>query len=196
MARQASRLILLTGATRSGKSRLAVELASHFGPRILYLATCEPTDRDMKRRVARHRQERPASWTTIEAPDDLSAVISQQNGTMDGAILDCLTLYVSRLVMRKLSDEMILKRICTFCETMRRAPFPIVMVTNEVGWGVVPPTRLGRRFRDMAGLVNQLVAQHADEVYLVVTGLPWCLKGNGRTIGAVHDVNRHVLRAH
>lgn len=180
MARQTSHLILLTGATRSGKSRLAVKLAKRFGPRILYLATCQPTDHDMKRRVARHRQERPASWTTIEAPDDPAAVIAQQDGTIDGAILDCLTLYVSRLVMRKFSDETILKRIRALCETLRRAPFPIVMVTNEVGWGVVPTTRVGRRFRDLAGFANQLVAQVADEVYLVVAGLPLRLKGNGR----------------
>ncbi len=176
-----NRLILLTGATRSGKSRLAVELAKRFGPRILYLATCRPTDREMTQRVARHQQQRPASWKTVEAPTDPTAVIAQQNGTIDGAIFDCLTLYVSQLVMRKISDETILKRIRALCETMRRAPFPIVMVTNEVGWGVVPTTRLGRRFRDLAGFANQLVAQRADEVYLVVAGLPLCLKKQRHT---------------
>lgn len=196
MARHASRLILLTGATRSGKSRLAVELAHRFGPRILYLATCRPTDREMTQRVARHQQQRPASWKTIEAPNDPTAVIAQQDGAIDGAILDCLTLYVSRLVMRKFTDETILTRIRALCETMRRAPFPIVTVTNEVGWGLVPITRVGRRFRDLTGLANQLVAQAADEVYLVVAGLPLCLKRNDATQKATHAAHRHILRPH
>ncbi|MBI4353961.1 MAG: bifunctional adenosylcobinamide kinase/adenosylcobinamide-phosphate guanylyltransferase [Candidatus Omnitrophica bacterium] len=195
VARRTSRLILLTGATRSGKSRLAVTFAKRFGSRIVYLATCRPADRDMKRRVARHQQERPRSWTTLEAPDDPAAVLAKQNGFVDGAILDCLTMYVSRLLMRRLSDEAILTRIRTLCQAMRQAPFPMVIVTNEVGWGVVPATRLGRRFRDLAGFVNQLVAQHADDVYLVVAGLPLRLKGNGLTIGAAYDPDRDVLRA-
>jgi adenosylcobinamide kinase/adenosylcobinamide-phosphate guanylyltransferase len=195
VARRTSRLILLTGATRSGKSRLAIELARRFGSRILYLATCRPTDREMKQRIARHQQERPASWRTLETVENLSETLRNVDGAIDGAILDCLTMYVSRLLMRRLSDEAILARIRTLCQAMRQAPFPMVIVTNEVGWGVVPATRLGRRFRDLAGFANQLVAEHADEVCLVVAGLPLRLKGNSLTIGAVHDPDRDVLRS-
>mgnify|MGYP001612616283 CR=1 FL=1 len=189
-------LILLTGGTRSGKSRLAVELARQFGPRILYLATCRPTDAEMKRRVARHQQARPPAWQTLEVAENLSDAISHVHGTIDGVLLDCLTLYVARLVSRKTSDEAILKQIRTLCETMRRAPFPIVVVTNEVGWGVVPTSRSGRRFRDLAGLANQLVAQAADETYLVVAGLPLCLKRHPSTPGVAHATHRSALRPH
>lgn len=191
-----NRLILLTGATRSGKSRLAVELARQFGPRILYLATCRPTDAEMKRRVARHRQARPPSWQTLEVAENLPDAISHVEGTIDGALLDCLTLYVARLASRKASDEAILKQLRALCEAMRRAPFPIVVVTNEVGWGVVPTSRSGRRFRDLAGLANQLVAQAADEAYLVVAGLPLSLKRHPSTPGVAHATRRYVLRPH
>lgn len=184
------RIILLTGATRSGKSRLAVEWARRFGPRVLYIATCRPADAEMKRRVARHRQSRPPSWQTLEVAEDLPEAINHVKGTMDGAILDCVTLYVARMMSRKASDDAILKQIRALCEAMRRASFPIVVVTNEVGWGVVPTSRLGRRFRDLAGLANQVVAQAADEVYVVVAGLPLCLKG------AVHDADRDAVRTH
>ena len=171
-----SRVILLTGATRSGKSRLAVELAREFGPRILYVATCRPTDPEMQRRVARHRQERPASWRTVEASHDPAAAFRQQDNAVDGAILDCLTMHVSKLMMRFSSDEAVLEHIRLLGEAMRRAPFPVIVVTNEVGGGLVPTNRLGRRFRDLAGWANQLIAESADEVYLVVAGLSLCLK--------------------
>ena len=184
------RLILLTGAARSGKSRVAVNLAAQFGPRILYLATCRPADREMQQRVARHRRERPASWRTIEAPDDPASIFRQQEGAIDGAILDCLTMYVSRLVMRTASDDAILTRIRTLCDAMRRASFPLVIVTNEVGWGVVPTTRIGRRFRDVAGLANQLVAHAADEAYLVVAGLPLRLPRHEATWSLPHATRR------
>jgi len=189
-----NRLILLTGATRSGKSRLAVELARQFGPRILYLATCRPADDEMARRVARHRQARPPSWQTLEVAENLPDAISRVDGTLDGVLLDCLTLYVARLVSRKASDEVILKQIRTLCETLRRAPLPMVVVTNEVGWGVVPTSRSGRRFRDLAGLANQLVAQAADEVYLVIAGLPLCLKRHPSTPGPATLKPSFVLR--
>lgn len=193
------RLILLTGSTRCGKSRLAVEWARRFGPRILYLATCRPADEEMRCRVKRHRRTRPASWQTRETPEHLAETLRNVNGTIDGAILDCLTLHVSRLMSRKASDEAVLQQIRALCDTMRRAPFPIVIVTNEVGWGVVPTSRLGRRFRDLAGLANQLVAEAADEVYLVVDGLPLCLKRRHRTRvtrGAAHAADRTTLRPH
>ena len=188
-------LFLITGATRSGKSRLAVELARRFGPRILYLATCHPTDREMVQRVDRHRRSRPASWQTVEAPDDPASVLRRHDGRIDGAILDCLTMHVSRLASRTTSDETILTRIRALCETMRRVSFPVIVVTNEVGWGVVPATRAGRRFRDLAGLANQLVAQAADEVDLVVAGLPLRLKPHDATHGVTHAAHRAVVAA-
>jgi adenosylcobinamide kinase/adenosylcobinamide-phosphate guanylyltransferase len=94
------------------------------------------------------------------------------------------------MMSRKASDDAILKQIRALCETMRHASFPLVVVTNEVGWGVVPVSRLGRRFRDLAGLANQVVAQAADEVYVVVAGLPFRLKG------VTHGINRDVVRTH
>lgn len=168
--------VLITGGTRSGKSRLAVLLAKRFGRRIVYLATCEPADAEMRRRIARHRRARPASWRTIEFPQDLAHAIRQLNGRADGAVIDCLTMYVSGLVMHGDPDAVVQEKVRRLCRAIRRARCPIVMVTNEVGSSIVPEHELGRRFRDLAGLANQIAAEAADDVILMVAGMPVTLK--------------------
>ena len=179
------RLILVTGGTRSGKSRFAVELAKQFGRRIAYLATCRPgADTEMRQRIARHRRARPASWRTIEGPAELPRAITQLNGTLDGAIIDCLTMYVSDRLIRGDSDAVIQQQVRRLCRAIRQASYPVVMVTNEVGSSVVPEHELGRRFRDLAGLANQLAAGCADDVFLLVAGIPVPVKGNADSRGS------------
>jgi len=169
-------LILVTGGSRSGKSRFAVELAKGCGPRIVYLATCQAADQEMRQRIARHRRQRPARWRTIEHPADPAQVVARLNGTSDGLILDCLTMYVAQLVVAGASDAAIERQVRRLCAAIRRAPYPVILVTNEVGSGVVPEFPMGRRFRDLAGLANQTAAALADEVYLLVAGIPTRLK--------------------
>ena len=131
----------------------------------------------MRQRITRHRQDRPKAWRTIEHPRDLAKTLRQLEGAVGGVILDCLTMYVSELLMRGLSGAAIATQIRRLCQTIRTVSFPVLMVTNEVGGGVVPDHALGRAFRDCAGLANQIVAGSADEVFLLVAGIPLQVKG-------------------
>lgn len=172
----AQRFILIIGGARSGKSRFAVELAKQFGRSIIYVATCRAADQEMRRRISRHRRERPASWKTLDVPLDPAAALIRLNSAPHGVLVDCLTMYVSQLLIDGKSDAHIQQQVHRLCQAIRRAPYPVIVVTNEVGGGVVPDSPLGRRFRDLAGLANQLAARSADEVYLLVAGLPMRIK--------------------
>lgn len=169
-------VILVTGGVRSGKSRFAVELAQRFGRRVVYVATCRPSDPEMRRRVARHRAERPLHWTTIEHPPDLSTTLTQLNHQTQGIVVDCLTMYVAELLTRELSDASIVKALRRLCRVLCASRRPVIVVTNEVGCGVVPEHPLGRQFRDLAGLANQMVAKISDQVVLMVAGIPTQVK--------------------
>ncbi len=175
-------LILVTGGSRSGKSRFATDMAKRFGGRIVYIATCKAgNDQEMKRRIARHRQDRPAHWKTVESPADPARSVGRLKGTAGGVIIDCLTMYVSDLLMRGDSDAVILRKVRRLCKAAVGISCPVIVVTNEVGSGVVPDHALGRRFRDCAGLANQIAAGCADQVFLLVSGIPSQIKG-GRCI--------------
>lgn len=177
-------LSLITGGTRSGKSRFALEAAGRLGRRIVYLATCQAADGEMRRRVVRHQRQRPKSWTTIEHPADPAQAIARLDGKVEGVILDCLTLYVSELLLRGHSDAAIQRQVRRLCQAARRVSCPVLMVTNEVGSSVVPDHELGRRFRDLAGLANQIAADCADQVFLLVAGIPVQIKSAGHQGGA------------
>jgi adenosylcobinamide kinase/adenosylcobinamide-phosphate guanylyltransferase len=169
-------LLLVTGGTRSGKSRYAVERASTWGSRVLYVATCQPADDEMRERVRRHRAERPATWMTVELGSDILSAIQEQGPCAHGILLDCLTLYVSNLLVSGNGEQEVLQQVEALCMTLRQVGRPAAIVTNEVGWGVVPETPLGRLFRDAAGRANQVAARHAEEVVLMVCGLPMVVK--------------------
>jgi adenosylcobinamide kinase/adenosylcobinamide-phosphate guanylyltransferase len=169
-------LLMVTGGTRSGKSRYAVEHASAWGSRVLYVATCQPADDEMRERVRRHQAERPSTWTTCEPGSNVLPVIQEQGPSADGILLDCLTLYVSSLLMTGCGEEEVIQQVDELCLTLRHVGRPAAIVTNEVGWGVVPETPLGRLFRDAAGRANQVAARHAQEVVLMVSGLPMVVK--------------------
>jgi adenosylcobinamide kinase / adenosylcobinamide-phosphate guanylyltransferase len=169
-------LLVVTGGTRSGKSRYAVERASAWGSRVLYVATCQPADDEMRERVRRHRAERPSTWTTLEPGSDILPVVHEQGPSADGILLDCLTLYVSSLLMSGSGEADVMQQVDELCSALRQGGRPAAIVTNEVGWGVVPETPLGRLFRDAAGRANQVAARHAQEVVLMVSGLPMVVK--------------------
>jgi adenosylcobinamide kinase/adenosylcobinamide-phosphate guanylyltransferase len=172
-------LLLVTGGTRSGKSRYAVERATTWGSRILYVATCQPADEEMRERVRRHQAERPATWVTVEPGADVLPAIQEQGPGADGILLDCLTLYVSSLLVLGSGESEVVQQVDELCLALRKVGRPVAIVTNEVGWGVVPETSLGRLFRDAAGCANQAAAHHAQEVVLLVSGVPVVIKGEG-----------------
>ncbi|MBI3326953.1 MAG: bifunctional adenosylcobinamide kinase/adenosylcobinamide-phosphate guanylyltransferase [Nitrospinae bacterium] len=143
-------LLLVTGGARSGKSHYAVERARLWGSRVLYVATCQPEDDDMRERVRRHQAERPDTWTTVEPGHNVLTVIQSEAPRSDGILLDCLTLYVARLLMSGSGELEAVHHAEELCSALQAVPCPSVIVTNEVGWGVVPETPLGRLFRDAA----------------------------------------------
>jgi adenosylcobinamide kinase/adenosylcobinamide-phosphate guanylyltransferase len=171
-----AKLSLVLGGARSGKSRYAEGLIAALPPPWKapwnYVATAEPGDAEMAERIASHRVRRGASWRTIEAPRDLAG--SLQGASAAPALVDCLTLWLSNLMLAGADLDAELERLD---HALAGAAAPIVMVTNEVGSGIVPDYPLGRLFRDRQGMLNQRIAARADRVVLVVAGLPLALKG-------------------
>ncbi len=179
----AKRLIFLLGGARSGKSRYAESWARENGGRALFVATAQATDADMRQRIADHRASRPADWHTLEAPIDTAEQIAAATFAYDTLILDCVTLMVSNIlvalpetVTQNEANEAALAAVERLLDLQAQSDATWLVVSNEVGMGVVPPTRLGVLYRDMLGRVNQRIAEAADEVMLLVAGIPWRLK--------------------
>jgi adenosylcobinamide kinase/adenosylcobinamide-phosphate guanylyltransferase len=176
-------LILLLGGARAGKSARAVRLAEErersSGTEVCFVATAQALDEDMSARIARHRTQRPPHWRTIEEPYQLDEAL-RQTGEAGVVIVDCLTLFVSNWLLRYEDEhqcERVVRQItCDFLEMAQSRRQTIICVSNEVGLGVVPETRLGRIFRDLLGRVNQDFSEAGDEVYLLVAGLNLQLK--------------------
>ena len=169
-------MILILGGARSGKSRLAIELAKKQCGRVAYIATGPACDEEMKQRIKLHRKSRPKNWFTIEAQKDLPAHLKKIPKSCDGVIIECIATYISNLMLAGFADPEILKAVKKTLKEMGRLNKNVFIVSNEVGSGVVPDTELGRRFRDIVGNINQVIAKRADEVYLVVAGFPVKLK--------------------
>lgn len=185
-------LTFILGGARSGKSALAVDLARQQGGRVLYVATLQPLDAEMRERVARHRAERPADWTTLEEPLDLPAALRAYDG-FDLYVLDCVTLWVSNLLLREQTgaegatqDSLgrVLLPVRDLISWQRAADARLIVVSNEVGAGVVPEYALGRTYRDALGKANQLLAAAAQSFYYVFAGFYLDMKAAGaRLVG-------------
>jgi adenosylcobinamide kinase/adenosylcobinamide-phosphate guanylyltransferase len=167
--------VLVGGGARSGKSRFALRRALIFGQNGLFVATAEASDEEMRARIARHREERGERLRTMEVPLELPAALDSARGH-DFVLVDCLTLWLSNLLVRGASAEEALSRVEDLRRAIGRRLAPIVLVTNEVGMGLVPETPLGRTFRDVAGLAHQRLARDADEVHVCVLGMVLRLK--------------------
>lgn len=168
--------LLVLGGARSGKTRRALAVAAAFGDRV-YIATAEALDEEMTARIGRHRQERDAGWRTIEAPMDIAGALAApapagQVGERV-AVVDCLTLWLSNLMHHERDIEEATERLVA---AIRSAPGSVLLVSNEVGLGIVPDNALSRRFRDAQGLLNQQIAAAVDAVEFVAAGLPLRLK--------------------
>lgn len=170
-----SRIILVLGGASSGKSEVALELAGSREPRA-FVATGQGLDDEMAARIARHQATRSADWETVEEPLEVESWFAKQGPRYRTILLDCVTLWLSNLVGTGLKESIILVRTETLLQRMRTTTARVVIVSNELGFGLVPAEPETRSFRDLAGRVNQRIAAGADEVHLVVSGVSLRLK--------------------
>jgi len=175
--------ILITGGARSGKSRFAQELAQRPGQPVLFVATAEAGDEEMRHRIEAHRRVRPTAWRTLETPNRVGQHILQEIGGAKVVIIDCVTLLVSNILNQFLDpagesidgarvEKAVIREIDELIDCLNRVAAIFIIVTNEVGMGLVPVNLVGRLYRDLLGKANQRLAERADEVYLMVSGLP------------------------
>ncbi len=169
-------LVLVTGGVRSGKSGYAQHLAKSLSQKVVYIATAEALDTDMKERIRLHKKSRDKGWVTIEEPLDVLGAVRRSPAGRKVVLLDCLTLFISNLIFKGLSDQAVCSEVKAILKALRQKADTSIVVTNEVGSGIVPDNRLARRFRDLQGRVNQIVAKEADRVCLLVSGIPVQIK--------------------
>ncbi|MBU1125041.1 MAG: bifunctional adenosylcobinamide kinase/adenosylcobinamide-phosphate guanylyltransferase [Candidatus Omnitrophica bacterium] len=169
------KVIFIIGGARSGKSSFACSLAKKASRRVAFIATAQALDREMKARINIHKQSRPGSWETYEEAFDIASVVKGLGDT-DTAIIDCLTLWVSNRLLQKDSEEKMCAHIKTLTNAARKKNLTLILVSNEVGLGIVPSNSLSRRFRDIAGTINKIVAEEADRVFSMVAGIPVKIK--------------------
>jgi len=173
------RTVLITGGARSGKSRLALERALSVPGEKVFVATAQATDREMAARIEAHRLERGPEWAVVEEPVDIVSHLRAHRQAGRIILLDCLTIWVANIMARNLETRAYFENILT--ELKQKRTGTTLLVTNEVGMGIVPDNELARRFRDEAGFLNQRIATVADEVILTVAGIPLPLKAATRT---------------
>jgi adenosylcobinamide kinase/adenosylcobinamide-phosphate guanylyltransferase len=171
-------VIFVIGGCRSGKSRHALETAERLTEdQKIFMATCIPHDEEMQQRVRRHQAERSRNWQTIETPVHLPRAIEENSRRAGVLLVDCLTLWINNLLMESDDGKNVQKQIQDLKNAIQAAGCPVVLVSNEVGGGIVPENRLARLFRDLVGSVNQAVAETADRVVWMVAGIPVRIKG-------------------
>ncbi len=168
-------IILLTGGSRSGKSSYALELAEQYKKKV-FIATAQAMDDEMKARISKHREERGESYQTIEEPLEVAKAIASIDDGNSVILLDCLTVWLGNLLYHLQTEEEREQRLSGFLKLLQSPPCDIIVVTNEVGMGIVPENELARKFRDAAGHLNQQVAKLADKVVFMVSGIPMTIK--------------------
>ncbi len=170
------KLTFITGGARSGKSSFALKEASSQAGKRAFVATLEPRDEELRKRVQRHREERGADWNTIEEPLELADLLRRLNSEYGVVLVDCLTLWLSNVMHSERDLNKEVDELITSIVDVKRS-VRLFVVSNEVGMGIVPENALARTFRDHAGTLNQRVAGAADEVYLMASGIPVKIKG-------------------
>ncbi|MFO8010313.1 MAG: bifunctional adenosylcobinamide kinase/adenosylcobinamide-phosphate guanylyltransferase [Dehalococcoidia bacterium] len=179
------RCVFISGGARSGKSLFAQDLAAKLSEKVLFVATAEILDDDMRLRIDKHRRERPESWRTLECPYDISVHMEKIIGDAEVVIIDCVTLLVSNLMHGDQRDSLeddeldiaeleprVLQEVESLLRLMSKSGAAYIIVSNEVGLGIVPENRAGRVYRDILGRANQILAGYADEVYFMIAGIP------------------------
>ncbi len=171
------KVIFITGGCRSGKSRYALDYVNQHFLKKLYLASCEALDEEMAQRIEHHKKMRGPEWHTIEEPVEIVDKIRQYGDKVEVILLDCIPLWLSNILIKWDSDSRIMDEVDRFVNMIKQSPTSFIIVSNEVGMGIVPAEPLGRRFRDLSGMVNQKITEVADTVVCMVSGIPLFLKG-------------------
>ena len=167
-----NRLTLILGGARSGKSRFAIEYGSKLGNSKVYIATAQALDAEMAQRIEEHRGKRPSDWKTLEEPEKLSEALKSLEGKADVAVIDCLTLWLSNLLMKMKEDEKKIRdEIDRLVKVATSVDLSVVAVSSEVGLGIIPADPLSRLFRDLTGVLHQQLAQVSYEVYWIMAGI-------------------------
>ena len=178
------RCILILGGARSGKSQFAQDLARRLSEQVLLVATGEAIDEEMRSRIEEHKKFRPRTWHTLETPVEIGKMIPGRIGNAEVVLIDCITLLISNLLVDEGNDRYKEERVTTeinqLIECIDKLEATFIIVSNEVGSGLVPENRLGRFYRDLLGRANQLLARRADEVYAMVAGIPVAVKAPKR----------------
>lgn len=174
-------LVLILGGARSGKSSFAQRLAGMVDGKVIFLATAQAGDDEMVKRIAMHKASRPSSWRTIEEPLELDCVLQREATSADVILVDCLTLWLSNILIRdgESAEAEVLRQADNILDNYQRGNTSYIMVSGEVGLGLVPPYPLGRDFRDIMGRMNQKLAQSADKVFILLAGIPLEIKSLG-----------------
>lgn len=171
-----SKIIFIIGGARSGKSRHALKLAN--GKKIAFIATCQPLDKEMKKRIALHKKARPLNWQTFEEFHDIPALLKKIGNKFDVILIDCLTLLITNLLLKKYNSGEIENEIKKILSVLKTIKAKSIIVSNELGLGIVPRNKLAREFRDIAGRVNQIAASGSDQVFFMIAGIPLKIKDN------------------
>ncbi|MBN2534100.1 MAG: bifunctional adenosylcobinamide kinase/adenosylcobinamide-phosphate guanylyltransferase [Spirochaetales bacterium] len=187
-------IIFITGGARSGKSDAAVKLASLYGEKVIYIATGYAGDEEMKQRIEAHKKQRPSSWITVEAETGVGKELSYLGENTDAVILDCLTMLTSNILLKKdmkkngeAGEKRIKEELDILLDECSRKRASCIIVSNEVGMGIVPATGIGRLYRDVLGKVNKYIAAKADRVLLMISGLAVDVKNLSVAIGHIHQ---------
>ncbi len=170
-------MIFITGGCRSGKSRYALDFANRHFSKKLFLATSEALDEEMAQRIENHKKVRGPEWQTIEEPVDIVNKIKKDGAGAEVILIDCLTLWLYNLLMRWDNDLRIMEETEKLINSLKNSPTSSILVSNEVGMGIVPADPLSRRYRDLLGAMNQRIAAALDTVIFMVSGIPLFLKG-------------------
>lgn len=175
-----NKITFILGGARSGKSSYAVEMAKKQHKKVAFIATCArsaPLDKEMKKRIELHKRKRPSHWQTFEEEKDISSLLRKISSKYNVVIIDCLTLLISSLLGEGLDDNAIENKVNKILKVLKLQKYKSIIVSNEVGLGIVPGNRMARRFRDLAGRINQSVSQEADDVFFMTSGIPLKVKG-------------------
>lgn len=167
------KIIFISGHVRSGKSKFATKIAKECFNNIVFIATGKMIDKEMEERIKKHRDTRPKEWKTVEEEINIEDFIEKGNDY----IIDCITTWITNLILNGYKEEEIIKKVERLIEKIKIKDCSAIIVSNEVGWGIVPENKLARNFRDIIGLVHQIVAEKCDVFYLMVSGIPLKLKG-------------------
>ena len=182
--------ILVTGGSRSGKSSYALSLAENFKGSKIFIATAEPLDKEMEDRIKKHREERDKEWSTIEESLDPASIIRNQINKKAIILLDCITLWLSNMIMKNMNRELILDKVNKFIQICKSSANDVIVITNELGSGIVPMESSARSFRDIAGETNQILASKFDEVVNMVSGIPVIIKSSTKVEDDAISYNR------